>query len=80
MLATKEVELARSEPFRRPGLHLFISPHVSPSLGVNDPAYCEDKGTGCVQRKLNQVPLHSHVIEHVLGTVQSDAMQQGNEG
>jgi len=69
MRGTKQVELSGSEPFGRPGLDSSVTGHFPPIPTVDVLTYREYDSAGCIQRKLYQIPLHSHVIEHVLGTV-----------
>lgn len=76
MRAAKHIEPARREAFRRSCLH-EESAHVS--IHQRTVTYRKDEGPQSIETKLQQVPLHPHVFEHVFGPMQPDPMQKWDE-
>lgn len=76
MRGAKHIESARGEAFRRSCLH-EESAHVS--IHQRPVTYRKDEGPQSIETKLQQVPLHPHVFEHVVGPMQPDPMQKWNE-
>lgn len=77
--ASPNIKLTRCQTLRNSELQMFVRFLVSEGMAytVSMQTYRVQADSGAVESKLDQIPSHSRVLEHVFEPVSLDSMQQG---